>query len=121
MIKLLSDLPDDVVGIEAVGRIETSDYETVLDPAVEAALQGHEKIRLLYVLGEEFEGYSAGASWEDLKLGVEHWSKWERIAVVTDKGWIRDGVRMFGWMLPGAVKVFETGAREEAIAWVTGR
>jgi hypothetical protein len=119
MIRLLTGLPSTVVGIEAVGRVEKSDYEGVLDPAIEEALKREDKIRLLYVLGEEFEGYAPGAAWEDTKLGVEHWGSWERIAVVTDREWIRDALRMFGWMLPGEVREFRSGERAEATAWIT--
>src|SRR6188472_1661708 len=90
MIRLLTDLPEGVVGIEAVGHVEADDYANVVEPAIQAALQHSDKVRLLYVLGEGFEGYSAAASWEDAKLGIGHWSAWERIAIVTDHDWIRD-------------------------------
>ena len=69
MIRLLTDLPEGVVGIEAVGHVEADDYANVVEPAIQAALQHSDKVRLLYVLGEGFEGYSAAASWEDAKLG----------------------------------------------------
>jgi hypothetical protein len=120
MIQLLTDLPDGVVGIEAVGHVEAEDYARVVEPAVRAALEHSDRLRLLYVLGEGFEGYSAAASWEDAKLGIGHWSAWERIAVVTDRGWIRDGIKAFGWMFPGEVKVFPTAGQGDARAWVSG-
>jgi hypothetical protein len=113
MITLIGGLPDNVVAIEAVGRVSAADYSDVLEPAVEAALRGHDKLRLLYVLGERFEGYSAGAMWEDTKLGVGHWQAWERIAIVTDRGWIGDAVRAMAWILPGRVKVF---AHDDSLA-----
>jgi len=120
MIRLLPDLPANVIGAEAVGRVEKDDYTRILEPAVAAALESHDKIRLLYVLGPEFEGYSAGAGWEDTKLGVGHWGAWERIAVVTDREWIADAVKALGWMLPGEVRVLGTDERAEAEAWITG-
>ena len=120
MIELLTDLPDNVVGAEAVGEVSTDDYRTVLEPAIDAALGKHAKARLLYVLGDRFEGYSAGAAWEDTKVGVEHWRSWERIAVVTDREWIAHGVKAFGWLLPGAVRVFPVAERADATAWVAG-
>ena len=119
MIQLLTGLPDGVVGIEAVGQVEASDYTTVVEPAVRAALERSERIRLLYVLGEGFDGYSAAASWEDAKLGIGHWSAWERIAVVTDRGWIRDGIKAFGWMFPGEVRVFPNADEAGARAWMS--
>jgi hypothetical protein len=47
MITLLSHLPDNTVGVAASGRVNATDYETVLIPAIEAALKKHEKVRLL--------------------------------------------------------------------------
>jgi hypothetical protein len=120
MIKLLDGLPANVVGAEAIGHVEADDYHRVLEPAVAAALETNEKVRLLYVLGPEFEGYSAGASWEDTKLGISHWGAWERIALVTDHDWIAHAVKAFAWMLPGEVKVFGTDGRAEAEAWLRG-
>jgi hypothetical protein len=118
MIELLTDVPEGVVGIRAVGHVEAADYSDVVEPAVRAALERSDKVRLLYVLGEEFEGYSAAASWEDAKLGIGHWSAWERIAIVTDRGWLRDAVKAFGWMFPGEVKVFAAGDQPAAAAWL---
>lgn len=120
MIRLLTDLPEGVVGIEAVGHVEADDYTTIVEPAVRAALEHSAKVRLLYVLGEEFEGYSAAASWEDAKLGIGHWSAWERIAIVTDRGWLRDAVKAFGWMFPGEVRVFAPADRPGAETWLGG-
>jgi hypothetical protein len=53
MIKLLTDLPDGVLGIEAVGHVEADDYANVVEPAVRAALEHSDKVRLLYVLGDK--------------------------------------------------------------------
>lgn len=118
MIRLIEGLPDGVLGIEAVGRVEASDYETVLDPAVKAHLERHDTVRLLYVLGEEFEGYAPGAALEDAKLGLGNWSAWERVAVVTDRDWLHDALRMLGWMFPGDVRAFPLSERADAVAWV---
>jgi hypothetical protein len=119
MINVLADLPSNVVGFEAVGHISADDYRDVLEPAIAKALGVNDKLRLLYVLGEEFEGYSAGAAWQDTKLGISHWSAWERIAVVTDRAMVRDGVRAFAWMVPGEVRVFSIAEADRARSWVS--
>lgn len=118
MIRMLSGLPDNVVGFEAVGEVRGSDYKDVLLPALDQALESQQRIRLLYVLGAEFKGYSGGAMWQDTKLGFEHLRAWEKMAIVTDTGWVRDGVKAFGWMVPGAVKTYPTDALDAATAWV---
>ena len=69
MIELVKGLPENVVGLRAVGEVEDDDYEDVVIPAVERALGGRKKIRLLYVLGPEFEEYESDAMWEDASSG----------------------------------------------------
>lgn len=119
MIRMIEGLPQNVIGFEAVGQVDAGDYQTVLDPAVDAALESNDKLRLLYLLGSEFTGYTGGAMWEDTKVGIGHWSVWEKIAIVTDTGWVADGIKFFGWMLPGEVKVYATDQLDDAKAWVT--
>src|SRR5271169_2520152 len=55
---------------------------------------------------------------EDLKLGIEHLSRWERVAVVTDVAWIRHAVGAFQFLMPGEVRVFTTGQTSEARKWI---
>ena len=118
MIRMLSGLPGNVVGFEAVGEVRGSDYKDVLLPALDGALEDHQRIRLLYVVGNDFTGYSGGAMWQDTKLGFEHLRAWEKIAIVTDTGWVRDGVKAFGWMVPGEVRTFPIADQATATAWV---
>jgi hypothetical protein len=119
MIELIADLPEDVLGIEARGEVTGEDYEQVLIPTVERQLERHAKIRLLYVLGSEFRGYSAAAMWDDAKIGMEHPFSWDRIAVVTDNDGYRRLVKGFGFMVPGKVKVFDLAELDAARAWIS--
>jgi len=120
MLTLIPDLPEGVVGIEAQGHVAASDYEQVLIPAVDAAREaaGDGKVRLLYVLGE-LPDYTAGAAWEDTKLGLGRIRSWERIASVSDADWLHRAIHGLGWMMPGDVKVYRTHELDDARAWVT--
>jgi SpoIIAA-like len=118
MIEAIPDLPDNVVGFTAKGKLGSDDYEKVLMPAVEAALGRHDKIRMLYVLGHEFDGMSAGAIWDDTRVGFSHITRWEKIAVVSDKDWLRHSVDVFGYLMPGEVKAFAESDEQAARAWV---
>jgi hypothetical protein len=118
VIELIEGLPAGVVGIEAKGEVRGEDYETVVIPAVEAALEGHDKVRLLYVLGSEFEGYSAAAMWDDTKVGMKHLTSWDRIALVTDNETYGRLVKGFGFLMPAEVKVFGLADLDEAKGWI---
>jgi hypothetical protein len=117
MIRVLPDMPPGVLGLEAVDDVEREDYEEVLLPAVEAAIAEHGKVRLVYVLGPEFDDYEGGAAWEDLKLGMSHPASFERIAVVTDARWAGAALRVFSALWPGRARAFPLSDLDAAKRW----
>jgi hypothetical protein len=119
MLQVIDDLPEEVVGVRAIGEVEDDDYEDVLVPAIEACREAHGKVRLLYVLGPEYTGYEADAVWEDAKLGMRTFTAYEKIAVVTDTTWMRRAVAALGWLMPGEARGFHVDEYDDAIAWVT--
>src|SRR5687768_4089900 len=120
MIKLLDGMPAGVIGLQAIDDVEEEDYGDVVVPAVEAAIAEHGKVRLVYVLGHEFDEYEGDAVWEDLKLGVRHPTSFERIAVVTDARWAGPTIRLFSVLWPGQARAFPLAELETAKRWATG-
>jgi SpoIIAA-like len=118
MLTPLADLPAGVIGFEASGKLLERDFQDVLLPAIQKAAADGE-VRIVFVM-PTFEGLTPGAVWKDLKMGVEHWGRWKRVAIVTDVEWMRRGVDWLGWMTPGEVKHFPATEREAAIAWAAG-
>ena len=59
-----------------------------------------------------------GAVWEDFKIAVEHLSRWERVAVVTDVEWIRHAVNVVRFLMPGEVRLFATSEAATAREWI---
>jgi hypothetical protein len=119
MLKLIENLPDDVVGVTAVGEVTGSDYTSVLVAEIESRLKRHETIRFLYVLGDAFSSFSADAAWQDTKIGMRHLTRFERVAIVTDTDWLRRTITAFSIVMPGQVRVFPTAEIEVATAWVS--
>lgn len=118
MLEILPNTPDNVVAVSATGQVIRRDYDEVLIPAVEQAAQAHEGVRILYHLGPYFVGFSAGAMWDDARLGVRHMRAFERIAVVTDKDWVVNAVKAFAFVIPCPVRVFPDASLEAAMAWI---
>jgi SpoIIAA-like len=117
MIRVLENLPENVLGVEAVGEVTDEDYEQVLVPAVARQREAHGRVRFVYVIGDEFDGWTLGALWDDAKLGTKDIRSWEKIAVVTDKDWLQHAVKAFGWMVPGEVRVVGTDELDAAVQW----
>ena len=117
MIRILDGMPPGVLGAEAGGKLSAADYTEVLAPALADAAKNNGKLRVVLIFVEAFDGMEPGAVWQDLTMGIREWTAWERIALVTDHKWMRDGLRMFAWAIPGQAKAFESSEREAAIAW----
>ena len=118
MIEQLSNFPDDVLAFVCKGRVTKADYDFVLVPAVMKALEKHKGVRLYYETAADFSGIDPGAMWEDFKVGMEHLTRWERVAVVTDVEWIKQTMRFFSFLMPGATKSFPTSEAAQARAWI---
>jgi len=120
MIEALAGFPDNVIAVACHGQVTGEDYKNVLVPAVEAALKHHDKVRVYYEIAPDFTAVNPRAVWEDIKVGVGHLTRWERIAVVSDIGWIRDGMQAFRFLIPGEAKVFSMAEAKAAKDWIVG-
>jgi len=118
MIQTLKGFPGHVVAFLCSGRVTRREYDTILIPAVRAALQAHPKVRLYYEAAPDFS-IESSAVWEDFKFGIEHLSRWERFAIVTDVEWIRQTMRAFSFVLPSRLKVFPRTEVAHAREWIT--
>lgn len=120
MIERIDDMPPGTIGFSANGKLTRDDYRNVLEPVLHEAAEAGE-IRMLFTL-TAFEGLEPAAWFDDIKtglgLGIGHHSAWKRSAIVTDVDWIGKAYRMFAWMTPGEVKVYELDQLEEAKNWV---
>ncbi len=120
MVEQIDGMAAGTLGFRLSGRITRDEYFQMLDPIREQLDQG-KKVSFLVETAPDFHGLDLGALWEDMKVagtvGLKYRSSWERLAVVTDKDWMRHGVAAFSWLIPGQIRVFEPAALEEAKAW----
>jgi hypothetical protein len=119
MIKHLSMFPDDVVAFAFEGHVTKADYDSVFLPTVIVALKRHPKLRLYYEMGADFKGFDVGAMWDDFSAGMEHLTRWERVAVVTDVEWVERATQLFGVILPARVRLFRTREAAAARNWIS--
>ena len=116
MIERIADLPEGVLGFRASGKITPEDYRERIIPPVRAALEKGE-VSLVFATEPDL-----AALWADARAGMSFGLKglrnWRRIAVVTDKEWLRHAVSGFGWMSPGEYRLFDEDELDAATRWV---
>ena len=122
MVERVEDMPAGAIGFRASGKLTPEDYREVLVPGLREAVDSGE-VRMLFVLSD-FDELEPKAWLEDAKTGFElgflKHSAWRRSAIVSDAEWVKKAFRMFAWMTPGEVKVYELGEEAEARDWVAG-
>ena len=116
------DMPPGSLAFRASGRLTRDEYQDELMRPILAALDRGESINLLFETAPDFRGLDVGALWEDVKaagtVGLAQRSRWRRMALVTDKDWVRHGASVFGWLAPGELRLFDLSERDKARAWM---
>ncbi|MBK1722288.1 STAS/SEC14 domain-containing protein [Thiocystis violacea] len=116
MIEQLEMGSPKILGFKMTGKLHDEDYRGFV-PILEESLAKQGNLSLLAEFAD-FHGWDLHAAWDDFKLGIEHYSDFERIALVGDTAWER-------WMTPfckpftrATVKYFDRGEGEQARAWL---
>ncbi len=118
MMKILEDYPDNVLAVLAEGEVTAEDYTDILAPEVARRIKAQGSLRMLYQFGPGFEGLTLGADWQDMKLGMESWSHFDRLAVVTDVAWITNSVVLFAPFFRHPLRMFSNAEIADARAWI---
>jgi SpoIIAA-like len=110
------------LGFAISGRLTRAEYQEVLLPPIRETIERGDPLRILAVI-DDFQGLEAGALLDDLraaaKLGSGQRGPAARFAVVTDIEWARRGIGLFGWLVPGEIRVFAGARRAEADTWLS--
>lgn len=118
MVEIIKDLPDGIYGIEAKGAVTSEDYEKVVRPLLEKAHKEGKRVKFLYRFGPEFESFSAGAAWQDFRVGIQYLRLFERCAIVTDTEWIKKSIGFFRSIFPCPTECFSNEDFNKAVDWL---
>lgn len=105
-----------IVTLKFREKLDKADYETFV-PMIESQMKNGSPIRLLAEL-HDFEGWTAGALWEDTKFAAKHFNDIERLAVVGESRW-QKGITVFVKPFTSAdVRYFDIQEIDRAREWV---
>ncbi|WDF53645.1 STAS/SEC14 domain-containing protein [Mucilaginibacter sp. KACC 22063] len=119
MLQFINDLPEHVVGIHAIGEVTKDDIENVLAPKIDDLVKRQGEINYLLVLETEVQNFTAGALFDDIKVGVKNFTKWNKIAVVSDQKSVEWFSDIFRFFIPGKSKGFPLNQLDEAVKWIS--
>jgi len=119
MLTILKDLPPHVVGIKATGKVTKEECDHVMIPAIDKLVQRTGRINYLLLLETDVKNFTLGALMDDLAVGVKHFNKWNKIAVVSDSKAVERFSDMFGMIAPGQSKGFSLEELVRAKEWIS--
>lgn len=120
MIEFMKESHGDTLALRVSGTLTEDDYASVLIPKLEALLQEHGKLKVLFYMDEGFAGWEPGAAWDDAKFGVKHRADFAKLAVVGGPRWVDWCMKLSAWIMEGDVRTFDGDRLGDALDWING-
>ncbi len=118
MLAEITGLPDHIFGVRATGEVTTTDLNDVLLPGLARTSDRFGEIRYLFVLDTELKNFTSGAWIQDARAGLKNFTKWKKIAVLSEEKSVDWFSNVFTFLIPGSSKGFKLEEIEEAKAWI---
>lgn len=119
MITHLTDVPANVVAFRATGEVTKDDYDKVVIPAIDALVAKQDSINFLLIVDTAMKNFTIGALLKDLGVGLKHFTKWHKMAIVSEEADVIKFTDYFSYIAPGEAKGFDHSRIEEAKQWVS--
>ena len=119
MITILSDVPENVVAFRATGEVDKEDYKSVVIPAIDNHVKQHGKINFMHVLDTAVKNFSIGAFLQDLGVGLKHFTKWHKMAIVSEYDGVNKFTDFFSYIASGEARGFKHAELNDAKQWVS--
>ena len=110
-----TDFPK-TIGVKLSGKLHDKDYKSFMPTFETLVAEGNKR---LFVQCEDFHGWDLHAAWDDFRFALKHYSDFDRIAMVGERGWQK-------WMVPvckpftkAKVRYFGISQVDDARAWIS--
>ncbi|HEB98967.1 MAG TPA: hypothetical protein ENJ05_05630 [Thiotrichales bacterium] len=105
-----------IFAFKARGKLTEEDYRQFL-PQLEELIRKYGRISL-YIELEDFEGWEAGAAWQDFRFGLRHDRDFDKIAIVGDKGWEKPLIKFADLVTRTRIRFFHKDEQKKAWDWL---
>src|SRR4051812_44793993 len=115
MLKHLNYLPIHILGLHAAGDVSIEDYEKTLEPLLDEHVKQNGKINFLLILEAQIKDFEPGAWCGNVDIGLKYFTKWNKLAVVTNETGMREFSHLFKYILPGQYRGYRLEELDEAV------
>lgn len=112
------DSENGILTVTPTGELAAADFKQLTD-VIDSYNAQHEPIRFLMILTEHFPGWdSFGALFQHLKFIREQRDRVEKVAAVTDSGFLSVMPHVVDHFIRADVRHFAYSDREQALEWL---
>ena len=119
MIEVIQGLPAHVTAFRATGTVTSDDYHKIINPLVKSVATAFGKVNYMLILNTPLKNYTLGAWVQDGLLGLRYFTKWRKLAIVTEKDGIKRFTDTFGIFIPCPTRGFKMEEIAEAKKWIS--
>ena len=105
-----------ILEVDLHGKLTREDFERIV-PDTEKLISQHGKIRILVTM-HDFEGWNAGALWEEVKWEAKHFNDVEQLAIVGEECWQKWMASFCRPFTTAKIRHFSFDQLEEAREWL---
>jgi len=106
----------DTLGFIIQGKVDEASIRELQGRVLEM-LETYEKINL-YLEDDGIESFTLPAVIDEILFKIEHGDRFNKVALVTDRKWIKMCGHIENILIPATVKNFDVSERLKAIEWV---
>ena len=118
MIELMKESSGRILGVRASGRLTETDYKHVLIPRLESLFDQFGRLRVLFFMDENFEGWTLDAAWANTILDLRHRADFEKVAIAGAPVWEEWCVKLVSLLMKGELRIFQRAQLPEAWEWL---
>ena len=117
MLEILPESHANILGVKAAGELTSREMQEVLVPRLQALIQEHGQVRVLFFLDEDVQGWDLEALQPD-GFGRQDLKALQRIAVVGASWKVSLQMKLMAFLISGEVRTFSRAELGEAWAWI---
>lgn len=105
-----------ILEVDLHGKLTRADFEK-LGPTIENLIRQRVKISILLTM-HDFQGWTAGAFWEDIKWEAKHFNDITRLAIVGEQDWHKWMTTFCNAFTTAEVRYFTFAQLDAAYEWL---
>lgn len=118
MIEQIKNLPENMVGFIAAGKVDENDF-VIVKEEVRELVEKTGKLNYLLFLDNSPTDFTVGAWLQDAILGIKNITKWNRAAIVSDSETVIKFTNFFSKIMPGEFRGFHPNELQQAVDWTS--